>query len=500
MLPGVHAITVWSAAATGSLLTATWQGLVIALCVGLCLRLLPQFTAAARSTVWMSAFLLVIALHFDSLFHQGPYRTDHSHLLSHAHAWALPLAAGWGLTIAALWAVLTLTRGVQFALEMVKLVHISRAAIPAPCPDSCAELLRTGRRTAGLYSSTDVSRPSVIGFCSPRILLPPALFATLTSAELEQVLLHEMEHLRRRDDWTNLLQKLVLVFFPLNPVLLWIEHRLCSERELACDDRVLRLGSARKSYAACLTKLAEFSIVKRSAALALGAWEKQSELSRRVQRILFTREAGMGAWATRTISAILITALLGGSAILARSPILVSISNVPVSIEEAPVNGNNTLAETTMEKARLPHAHVEDAVFHPSSANLVFSSMPATAGTLPRAASSTTQLSAAHHQGAVPADVKTAAKKHVRTATAHQANMPRATQAVDTFSKTDTVSTPVDGSSAPHVRQKRRPRWLVFASAEAGAQTLQIGPDEAEPVWPAYAAVPVANGWIVFQL
>jgi beta-lactamase regulating signal transducer with metallopeptidase domain len=28
--------------------------------------------------------------------------------------------------------------------------------------------------------------------------------------------MHEMEHLRRADDWTNLLQKLALVFFPLN--------------------------------------------------------------------------------------------------------------------------------------------------------------------------------------------------------------------------------------------------------------------------------------------
>jgi beta-lactamase regulating signal transducer with metallopeptidase domain len=66
----------------------------------------------------------------------------------------------------------------------------------------------------------------VFGFLHPRILIPPALLERLTSPELQQVVLHEMEHLRRRDDWTNLLQKMGLVLFPLNPVLLWVERRL----------------------------------------------------------------------------------------------------------------------------------------------------------------------------------------------------------------------------------------------------------------------------------
>ena len=79
----------------------------------------------------------------------------------------------------------------------------------------------------------------MIGFFKPRILIPDWLFARLTSGELEQIVLHEAEHLRRRDDWTNLFQKLCLVFFPLNPALMWIEHRLCREREMACDDGVI---------------------------------------------------------------------------------------------------------------------------------------------------------------------------------------------------------------------------------------------------------------------
>ena len=103
-----------------------------------------------------------------------------------------------------------------------------------------AGLLGGSGRRAELCLSDEVDRPSVVGFFRPRILLTPELFACLSAAELEQVVLHEMEHVRRYDDWTNLLQKLSLALVPLHPVLLWVERRMCLERELACDDRVMR--------------------------------------------------------------------------------------------------------------------------------------------------------------------------------------------------------------------------------------------------------------------
>ena len=111
----------------------------------------------------------------------------------------------------------------------------------------------------------------MIGFFSPRILIPEELFARLTTAEFGQIVLHEVGHLRRADDWINLLQKLSLVVVPLNPVLMWIERRLCLERELACDDDVLRLTKAPKAYATCLTNLAEHRLGRRAAALVAGS-------------------------------------------------------------------------------------------------------------------------------------------------------------------------------------------------------------------------------------
>jgi hypothetical protein len=147
------------------------------------------------------------------------------------------------------------------------------------------------------------------------------------------VVIHEMEHLHRGDDWTNLLQKLALVLFPLNPALLWVERRLCAERELACDDRVLRSGSGRKAYALCLAHLAEYSLMRRGFSLVLGAWERRPELIRRVQRILTQPARTMSPKAALAVCGTLLAGVFACTLTLANSPQLVSF--VPHSDQQA---------------------------------------------------------------------------------------------------------------------------------------------------------------------
>jgi hypothetical protein len=179
-----------------------------------------------------------------------------------------------------------------------------------------------------LCTTRKLDRPSVIGFLSPRILIPEWLFVRLTPGELEQVVLHEAEHLRRRDDWTNLLQKLALVLFPLNPALAWIENRLCREREMACDEGVVRRTQAPRAYAACLTSLAERRLElrlerRRAQALSLGAFERRPELVRRVYSIL-ARKPALHPLVARALVSVAGCGLLVASVELARCPQMVA--------------------------------------------------------------------------------------------------------------------------------------------------------------------------------
>jgi hypothetical protein len=335
METALHAVTLVSTGAVTGLISAVWEGCVLAALAALCLKMLPRLSAAARSLVWLNVFLLLVLLHLVPAFAGG------GEAIAGARVPRIDFDARWGLAIAGLWAALSLWRAAQLTGSAVQLKGIARRAVPIGVSAELEALLANGPRgrAALLCTSSEVERPSVVGFFRPRILIPPDLADRLSALEMRQVILHEMEHLRRADDWTNLLQKVALVLFPLNPVLLWVERRLCAERELACDDRVLLSSGARKAYAICLTRLAEYSMLRRSLTLALGAWERRPELVRRVHRILWRKHAAMGLMQSRLVTAMLTLGVVGGAMALARSPQLVSFAPA-ATLEPGPTAGS----------------------------------------------------------------------------------------------------------------------------------------------------------------
>jgi hypothetical protein len=380
----LHAVNL-SATVTGALVSAIWQGALLAAVVFFVLRMLPGLSAAARSVIWLNVFILLALLHILPVF------TGAREAVAPMAEHAVRLSPLWSLAVAGVWVALSLARVVQLVAGAVQLRGMGRRAVPVEiadgpqglkpahsigltarlksCPSagpapveslpqtvesthfigfngttevvplqnsgpdssgparvlsqSVMPLLMHNGHPVALCVSDEVARPSVLGFFRPRILVPPALLEQLSEAELKQVILHEMEHLHRGDDWTNLLQKLALVLFPLNPALAWVERRLCAERELACDDRVLHAGSGRKAYALCLTHLAEFALVRRGFSLVLGAWERRPELVRRVQRILSEPARQMGRRPALAAMAGLTAGALACTLALARAPQIV---------------------------------------------------------------------------------------------------------------------------------------------------------------------------------
>ncbi len=313
-----HVAAIAAAAAT-ALIAAIWQGAILAVVVALTLRLLPALSAATRSVIWTATFALLVALHFLPAA-QGVGAAG-----GHAVGHPLHFAPALSVVLASAWLLLSMFGGVQFLVSAHRLRQINRRAVPVDAMGSIA-----GGRNYTLCTSADVDRPSVLGFFRPRILLPAGLLETLEPAELQQILLHETEHLRRSDDWTNLLQKLALVVFPLNPVLFWVERRMCLERELACDARVLSAGeNLRKSYATTLTRLAEHSMLRRGLNLALGLLghrPRPSELSTRVHRILTRPAATLTRTQTQLATATVLAGVLALSTTLAHAPGLVTFA------------------------------------------------------------------------------------------------------------------------------------------------------------------------------
>lgn len=269
--------------------TTIWQSAMIVSGLAILLGLAPRTSAKYRFSIWAVAFMTLVGLPslpiFSKLLAAGvsgvsfpSAATEPRTVLS--QPW-LSIDARWSLLIAAIWIAATLYRSVALALQSIRLRKLWEEAIPVELDSRLNSMLAPNaatcfRRPFQVCTSATLQRPSVIGFLKPRVLIPVWLMARLTTGELEQIVLHEAEHLRRNDDWTNLLQKLCLVLFPLNPVLVWIEYRLCQEREMACDDGVVRITGAPRAYAACLTSLAERGLQRRVEALSLGAWQRRA--------------------------------------------------------------------------------------------------------------------------------------------------------------------------------------------------------------------------------
>lgn len=344
-MPLSHDMLLVSSAIVSSLVSAIWEGSILALCVFGCLRIFPRLSAASRSIVWINVFLLLLLLHVVPSIRA---RADATAL---EHSSAVYVSLWWSLAVAAVWAALTIWRSTELILSAIRLHRIACRATPL-LPDQALQSLLPGRdetdkstRAVELCTSIEVERPCIVGFLRPRILLPHELLAKLSPLELKQVVLHEMEHLRRCDLWTNLIQKIGLTLFPLNPVLLWVDGRLCAERELACDDHVLSASGARKEYAICLTRMAEYALLRHSLSLALGAWERRSELARRVHRLLRGPGQSMSSRQTALVTGGLLCGVLGGAIALAHVPQLVSFGPIADAETQTPKLEAQTIRE-----------------------------------------------------------------------------------------------------------------------------------------------------------
>ncbi len=142
------------------------------------------------------------------------------------------------------------------------------------------------RRQAELRLSAHIATPIAVGLFRPRIYIPAAFQNALSEEEFDQIALHEIAHLRRRDDWSNLIQKICEALFFYQPAVLWIVRRLELEREIACDDWVVTTTGKTRPYAECLTRMIELAAWNRSSLLATGAAQRKSQLFRRIEMML----------------------------------------------------------------------------------------------------------------------------------------------------------------------------------------------------------------------
>ena len=102
----------------------------------------------------------------------------------------------------------------------------------------------------GIWESSRIPSPFILGYLRPRIYLP----TQLSPGNRRYILAHEQAHLKQGDHWFKLLGYIALVVHWFNP-LVWCAYLLlCRDMEMACDERVVKGMDLeeRKHYSAAL--------------------------------------------------------------------------------------------------------------------------------------------------------------------------------------------------------------------------------------------------------
>jgi beta-lactamase regulating signal transducer with metallopeptidase domain len=376
------------------LIASIWQGLLLTAFAWAALKLAPGLRASTRFTVWLIVFTLVALLPGfalgRALVGQQSFAASS---MPQAH-FSFHVNVVWAFVIEGLWVCASLFSLVRLLASGLQMRTLFQRSTPVPFDALDHEIqsvvARPGLRPVEVRLSDAVDAPSVLGFFHPAVIVPRSLWSELTPAELKQIVLHEMAHLDRGDDWTNLLQKLLRAFSPLNPALFWAERHLCREREQACDDAVLDAAVSPRAYATCLTNLAESRLVKRAASLAPGLWRRHSELAGRIENILH-RRPNLRPVITRSLVGVSLCASLAGAIVLQQCPGIITFANIDAVAAEAavPSTGNATYA-LERNYQNQPQARYQQASFHPASLrqtmNAPSSAAPASLPSKPHAA------------------------------------------------------------------------------------------------------------------
>ena len=268
------------------MLNGVVEGMVIGLLAAAILRITGRWASGTRFAVLLAALFSMAALPLLQVA-----RASAGSALKGGALWSITLSGLWATYIVLAWAAISGVGLFRIALGLWQLRKLR----------SGAEIIDTASLHPALrntLSEFDLSRrvriavsekltvPAAIGFFRPMIMLPKWALRELSEAELNSILIHELAHLQRRDDWTNLVQKVLGALLFFHPAVWWVERQLSFEREMACDEVVLSHTSNPRAYAECLVTVAERSLMLRGVALAQAAVSKMRQTTLRVSEIL----------------------------------------------------------------------------------------------------------------------------------------------------------------------------------------------------------------------
>jgi beta-lactamase regulating signal transducer with metallopeptidase domain len=258
-------------------------------------------------------------------------------------AWGLLLLGIWGFGAATLlaWSLAGIWN-IRRLVEQATPVTASEWLVPLRDVRARLEL----RRPVRLLQSDGVPMPMTWGWRRP-VILVPAVSAGWPAARRAVVLRHELAHVKRGDVVTQLFGQWACAVYWFNPLVWLAAFRLRVERERACDDEVLRLGTLASDYANHLLDIARECQAPGPSASSAVAMARPSQLEHRVRVILDPTVRRASGRATATLAGVILTAAV--LAVSAVTPTTGSLRGETAEPSSMRVAGGPTPAEPERE-------------------------------------------------------------------------------------------------------------------------------------------------------
>jgi beta-lactamase regulating signal transducer with metallopeptidase domain len=144
------------------------------------------------------------------------------------------------------------------------------------------------KQKVALLESSLITSPMTLGWLKPMILMPIGIVNSLSPAQVEAILAHELAHIKGRDYIINIVQSFIEILYYYHPAVWWISSNIRIERENRCDDMAVNLTGNSLTYAKALLTIQELNHSKSNTyALAMGfSTQPKGLLLNRIKRIL----------------------------------------------------------------------------------------------------------------------------------------------------------------------------------------------------------------------
>lgn len=334
------------------ILNHLYQSTLFAAAVGLATLALRKNRAQIRCLLWIAASVKFL-LPFSILVDVGTHFAQHKTPAMTQSEWSLAVEevsqpftapatvtvtqpahrslAGWmPAALYAVWAVGFVTLAFSWWLRWRAIRNLLRTASPLDLPIDMTAM-----------SSTAFVEPGVFGIRRPVLLMPAGITDHLTPPQLEAILRHELCHVSRHDNLATAIHMAVEAVFWYYPVVWWLGARLMEERERACDEEVLQLGSEPRVYAEGILKICELYM---ETPLACVSGVRGANIKKRIEEIMSNR-------IVLKLSLSKKAGLIAAGIAVVASPLVVGIVNAPIIRAQSPQVAATVKFETVSIKA-----------------------------------------------------------------------------------------------------------------------------------------------------